>query len=570
MHRKLILFLIILSNNSIASFFKEDECMQQTCFKVNKICQTTETTFCKNKSIFGKTFFSVRPQDSNSATEILSLLDQRKPFNFTLSYQKSFQNNKLGEWFLFNGSDCMTVGIPSSTEIFDIDATQFGLSLGNNGLLPPSLKTGALGNFCLQPQIKNYIFNFEYNFDLNNYYKGLWSRIAVPVVRTETELKVCSSGKGIDTEPFPAHLFSLPLFEQCPTTPVPYICIADALEGNKGFGSVPALKYAKFPKNKQIKSGVAGVHFNLGCDAWRNECSYLGFGINIIAPIGNRPEGIYLLEPIIGANHCWQLGGLLEFYKKLEVSNLKTAVYFYGTANHLFKTTQSRTFALKNNAAGSQYLLLKKFDSSITSLDAIERVANILSGETKINSNAMLDASIMLQASYCKIFFNLGYNFWLRTKEKINGNVCFTGFKENIFGIKGSQPVSTEVNCSCPGIIVCEPNFSTASNSTIGKPAAADPVDPNGNPIPKLLTCNDIDFSAPLHPLAISNKIFGSIGYNFNLSKKNAYYWMTPFVPKCNDVCNKAYVLLSSAVEFGHNNSALNQWTITGKFGIEF
>ena len=554
--RSIVILVLSLFSFVVCDDFTphEDSCFQKSCFKVARVCNLDNKTFTSNDNAFGKTFFSFRPQDSNSASKILTLLDQRKSFNLTLTYQSSFNEGKQASWFMFNGSSCMTVGIPGDSAKEDVNGSQLGLSLGN---MDAVLTPGKIGEICVKPKVNNYIFNLDYNFNLDAVVCGLWGRVALPIVRAETDLRVCATGNGIATDKFSKGLFSL----ECKETDVPYTRIDDAFEGDKGFGEIPPLNYSKFAQRKLIKTGLAGIHLNLGYDICRDWRTYVGLGLNVVVPTGNRPTGEYLFEPVVGANHCWQLGGLLECYKNWYCNDTKTGVYFYGTVNHLFKARQTRTFALKKNGAGSQFLLLKKFNPTVTGLDGADRVANILSGEAKIGAAVMVDASVMLQIAYRKLFFNLGYNLWFRTKEKTNDSICFSGFQDNRFGIKGNLNLS-QIGDSCPypNDPPCNALLSTASKSTIGVPADEDPSESNGDPIPKLLSCkNDIDVSAPLHPSAISNKIFATLGVN--LYNESCNY---------NEFYNKAYILLSVEVEFGRNSSSISQWSIVSKVGIEF
>ena len=111
---------------------------------------------------FGKTFFAIRPQDSNSARRISRTKDRAELFyegcnikiNLALEYQASF-GSRLGKWFSVNNSNCMSVGIPvSNVKSFDIDGTQLGLGARNNML-------GTIGKFCIKPNIENFIFLYN-------------------------------------------------------------------------------------------------------------------------------------------------------------------------------------------------------------------------------------------------------------------------------------------------------------------------------------------------------------------------------------------------------------------------
>jgi len=130
-----------------------ETCSKQICF--SKSSCVNEASFECNGNLFGKTFFSQRPQDSNSVRRILSRVnkirfpfddEENNKFDLTFEFQRTFNSENLGKWFFFNSSNCMTVGISDSNNPFDIDGNQLGLSLGNN-------QTGLIGKICAYPVI---------------------------------------------------------------------------------------------------------------------------------------------------------------------------------------------------------------------------------------------------------------------------------------------------------------------------------------------------------------------------------------------------------------------------------
>jgi hypothetical protein len=533
MHKMPVVFLIVLTYIALSTYASDSTCSIET--RINCSSHCTNNKCSDDDNFFNKTFFAIRPQDSNSARRIMEgrtnselfYEDHCAKISLALEWQQSFNKSKLAKWFSFNCSDCMSIGIPGDDQTFDIDGRQFGLTTA--GLLP-----GPIGSFCLEPHSKNFIADLDIQVNLNDYLCGLWTRMIVPLVFAKTNLGLrIRNDQSANGSAFPAGLFS----DDCSTTS-PKTSILSALQGDN---------CGKFSKNSLSKWGIAGIHFDIGYDVIRNDDMNLGASLHIVAPTGTQPKARYLFEPVIGANRCFQLGANVNASYNLYDSCLNdknATIVFDATLTHLFKSTQRRLFALKNNGAGSQYLLLKQFNAIGTAVVGTESAANLLCAKTRIGSDFMFDGAVMLHVDSCNFFGNIGYNLWFRSKEKKARTMYLNNFGVNSFGIKGNQPLSITNTgpCATSCIGTCIPDLTTATNSTISQPAAADSTT-------MFITLDDIDFCIPLHPKALSHKLFASVGYNW-------------------DDCDYPYELLvGGEVEFGQHNSALNQWGILIKLG---
>ncbi len=611
-----ILFFFIILNMQLLLYSDNSNCFENNCiscpsectdngtFKCSKDCNTNKNN--NGSDVYGKTFFSIRPQDSNSARRLLALsnwknkkksitkeivmqkiekeenieitaeasdspvfVQEKQPvlkeeitksivlvdnpchfFALTFEWQQSFNKNDLAKWFSFNCSDCFTLGIVSPTESFDVDAEQFGLCLATT--ITTTVTSGLVGKVCMNPEIKNFIAELNLRFNLDEITCGLWTQVDFIVAHTKTNLNLCVVEDNSTECEFPSGLFTL----DCSTTQAPYENIYQALLGDEPFGEVPCLQSAKLSNCSQSKTGLAAINFDLGYDFLNNECGDFSLFLHVVIPTGNKPKGKFVFEPIVGANKSWQLG--LGFYGSsilCDNNDRKITLFCNSFLTHLFKSKQTRVFALKNNGAGSQYLLLKQFVfTGITdgaNVIGADRVANILTGETGIGADIMFDGSLMFQYKHCNFIANLGYNFWIRTKEKRDDKVCFRNFAENSFGIKADLPLSQSTPFTCEETRVCASNFQTASQATLSNPFVPD-EDSSGCPTTVFLTACDIDFTAPLHPTALSNKIFGAIGYE-NCGCKHPYF-----------------IQIAGEVEFGNNNKALDQWGVMLQGGFSY
>lgn len=548
---KLALALIVLA--CAHTMYSDNNCQAQAPFY--KICTDQKPTCELNLTqgdcgdIYGKTFFSVRPQDSDSKRRIISMPYEKEwrcegsnNVSLTFEYQRSIKSNSLATWFFFNGCRSMTVGIPDAATKVDVDGSQLGLSLGQDTVT--TMTPGIIGTISAEPIVSNAIFDLNFFIDLCPIAEGLWTRIDVPVVRSKTNMRFCSTGTGVTTDNFAPGLLTL---NTCLTgTPVVYNNILDAFNGNRVFGDVATLKSARYSPCSQTETKIAGIHVDLGYDFCFTDDQYLAASIHAVGPTGTRPNGEFVFEPVVGANKSWQLGGTVSGYKTWCRERNDVGIYWYVVATHLFKARQTRVFNLKKNGPGSQYLLLKDIDTSANFVDGIDRAANFLSGETRIGANLMFDGSVMAAWEWERSTLELGYNFWARTHEKRASEVCFRGYNfiDSNFGVKGNEFSST----FDPDLETCVTLTSTASKSTIALAAAADPDAVS----PVVIEIDDINFSAPLHPATWSHKFFGAWGRKGNLC------------------CQDTFLQIGAAVEFGNKNSALHMVSAFAQAGIEF
>jgi hypothetical protein len=408
-----------------------------------------------------------------------------------------------------------------------------------------------------KPIVENYIIDLDFWCDLSKWHHKLWSRIEMPIVYMKTNMQMCASGRGVQTDQYPFGLFSLAATTDeygnqiCDQTPVPYNSILCALEGNRGWGqttespTMPAiapLQSGKFPTHALHKWGVAGLHFDLGYDFYESIPWYCAASLHVVFPTGTKPKGTYVFEPVIGANKSWQLGGTIISHYIKEFTHSELGIYLYAVGTHLFRSKQERVFSLLANGPGSQLLLLKQFNGTATELINAEREANIFCGKTKIGSMLMFDGSLMLQYSHKKFVADVGYNYWVRTKERRSNEVCFRGYISEGYGVKGSTPMEeiSDIGGYCAPLI-CAFDLNTDSLVTIagGSLEADEPA--------VFIQPSDVNYGSALAPTSMSNKVFGAVGYK-----------------------SKWFALLCGEAEFGMNNAVLNQWGVMVKVGAEF
>jgi hypothetical protein len=531
----LIPTLFCISLLSGVAFYASD----QACCNTFLSCVVLPCNNGCNGPLSGKTFFSIRPQDSNAVTRIIRIAledyEQSWGFNVAGGVQRSFARgcNSLAQWFLPNGGQCVTVGMPDDEHCFAIDGGQFGLQTQDG--LP-----GLMGALSLNPSIKNVIGTLNAWVNLDAITEGLFLRTYLTLVNAKTSLGMRTRTMNVaQSGVYPTSLYTV----NCTDSPIAYHTLCQAFMGNVPFGDIPALSYAKFYGGSCSTTALASIRFDLGYDVVDAQDGFFNAGVCFLIPTGTRPTGRYLFEPVVGANRSWQVGVIFSgAYEGWQTTKNAISLYVDATITYLTKAEQTRVFGLKNNGRGSQYLLLKKIDTQLSIVSQGERVANIFAGKAAIGGNVMADAALMLElARNNGLFFDLGYNFWMRSAERIAQTVCMRNFTPDTYGLKGDLLLS-EFDTSAD---LCIGDVATASQSTLCRASAADATTVTLN------VC-DIDPNVPLHPSAFSNKIFAALGYSA-------------------DVHNKATtmnIFVQGEVEFGQARRALNQWAVSLNIGF--
>jgi len=245
--------------------------------------------------------------------------------------------------------------------------------------------------------------------------------------------------------------------------------------------------------NSLTKVGIADIHITFGWNAWQRDLDHVGFGLYVVIPTGNRPEGVYAFEPILGNGRHWELGFHFTSRGQLwstEDEKQKLFLSVDSTISHLFGAKQKRTFDLVGKP-NSRYMLAEKMQSTVTNLGGnatpgtldpatvltaqfageFNPVANLTTLPVSVSMGIQADTVFMLSYQHGDFIWDLGYNLWVRSCEKIklkceNNNPLADG---KTWALKGDAQVygyvgQTASTTLTPGII---PLSATQSNATI-------------------------------------------------------------------------------------------------------
>ncbi len=509
------------------------------------------------------------------------------------------------------------------------------------------------GCFSFRPRIQNIVVDLDFYLGLDDWVDGAYFRVYGPITYTKWETRFCvSDPSNVSTDSCSTGYFTssgdevllkslTSYFSGCAPTPVSDVTF-------KG------LKYAKMPACDETKVGLAELRAELGWNFFQDTDYHIGAGLHIAAPAGNKRKAEYVMHPVVGNGNHWELGatahGHYRFWKSDDESQ-HVGFYFDALVTHLFKASEQRTFDLcgKNN---SRYMLASQFTRTITNgtnglagivnagiagtqIDAFAQfnnvyapVANLTTADVKVYAAAQVDVSAMFNYTRGSFSWDVGYNFWGRTCEKIecpnecdscNADSIFNTANANKWGLKGDARMFGYA--AAAGTIVSQdatvPLSATQSNATIHAgtnfgtvdatltdvsmqnggvdnslfaitdtggdvrvihtPIAQGGVNENSNQIktsiqPVFITSSDVSFA---RTKGISNKIFTHLSYSWE--KDN---WI-PFIGLGgsaefghNDCCNECSTSTSCCTGGCETDCchycSLSQWSIWIKGGLAF
>lgn len=493
--------------------------------------------FPDNGKTFGHPFFKQRSQCVNIPRRMVGELEHLfRPYmcefngsiSLTPQYSNNFNRSEIGEYLFFNGTNTMIFG-PAGEPQTDVAASQFLLGEGFEG------------SVTTKPRIRNVVVNTAARFGFDNWVQNLYLDVQAPFNWTQWHLDLEETAIDAGTGLIPIGQVGNNLV----TTTAPFDCILTAWDGQGIVEEInDTMNYARVD-GPQTKIKLADMQFALGYNFLNCDEKHLGINLRIIAPTGNRPKGVYFFEPISGgAKHTYVGGGIdghFELYHNCCCQKY-ISFYFFGTFYHLFKTTQKRTFDLKNNGVGSRYLLIKRFDDYGDYDSTILRGPNILTLDAHVSVGLMSECVALFSFQRKNATVDAGYSIWARTRETITR-------KEELlsdhYGIKGNTNTLT---------LPAQSGQTSSINQTASKSRINGDFFDDFDDEPVFLSTDDIDFKGAEHPSALSHTLFGHVSFTWDHSKYLSGFWG-----------------FGGNVEIsGSENTALNQWSIWTKGGIYF
>lgn len=370
----------------------------------------------------------------------------------------------------------------------------------------------SLIRFCPKRHVEGLAFNFRYRFGGCGCW---WLDASLPLERVRTTM-------GLQEKPI------APLNSQSPDR-VGYVNnMAEGL-------SNPAMKYQRIDNCWHEKKGVADIELLIGRDWNSMQCGQLRSFLGAVIPTGNKPNGRYIYEPIVGNNHHWGVTwGAEGIFKSWCLDCADVYVVYDIQSKYLFKNQQRRGVDLKGKPWG-RYVWVWPNDQATTT----DFGANYMTLCLDVTPRYQFDInSAVLFKGSCWTF-EAGYNFFARAGEE----VCLANKWEERIGYPSIEE------------FLLTGDVKTASYSMIqvatGTGISTD-IDIDENPIFVPIKEEDLNLLSAAHPGMQSQMLYGAFEY------------------KHEGECRDFLAALGASYEFNSHNNAPERWTAWGKVGFSF
>lgn len=319
--------------------------------------------------------------------------------------------------------------------------------------------------------------------------------------------------------------------------------VSQALLGHHVFGN-KRFKYGKISEKPLTRWGIANIEFSLGHE--HSQCNFFRqwYG-GFIIPTGQKPNGEYIFEPIVGNNSHFGVlfGGELSYEMWSNEREDRTIWLVVSTLTQfLFSNHQRRSMDLVDKQ-WSRYMWLYEYAMDTASPYNITPGINLLTLPVKVTPRGAFTGTTSIIFTCNEGFIaEVGYNSYCRQSEQIELACPFNRDGAMIVGIDTNN--TTVFASESSATINRYLNFQGLSIDTF----------PNDPTMPQILRINenDLDFRSASQPYVISNIVYGTFGYRWD---------------------NRNFPILAGlggSYEFAADNAGIHRWMLWGKWAISY
>ncbi len=422
-------------------------------------------------------------------------------FNIAFEYSSTFRANRIAYALFGDDLNCNECDDRSSLQISGSAVANRGENdwLADYFGLPRDFQS----TVSFKPTITNYILDFSYYAGLDAWVDGMYFKIYGPFVHTKWNLNAeeCPITQGttgyfqgyFSSNTVPASQLNSSFLSYANGC-TPYINNDYDLYGEdtcytlhpacSPLGDITwqSLCCSKISPESccegqgMSRNGFGELRFVLGYNFINDEAGdyHIGIGAYAAAPTGSRVgsddcngEGRYLFQPIVGNGKHWEFGGQITAHQvwwRNDANDKSFTMYLEANVTHLFDACQIRCLDLCSAGNNSRYMLAERLDSNRNSYPGLNAatfpthaatidslglefakeyapVANISRRNVVSSIGAQGDLAISFAYQSGNFQWDLGYNFWGRSCEKlrIEDNCCL-GIQGQ-WALKGDQRV---------------------------------------------------------------------------------------------------------------------------------
>jgi hypothetical protein len=556
--------------------------------------------------------FTIRSQGTNALRRLVGVWDKMNLydecdwnafFSIMPEYTRSFNNGRIAECLFGTddcNNDCSSFRV-QGPNVADRDplawwAPYFGLPFDYSSVV------------TVKPRIQNFLVDFFGYVGLDNCYEGLYAWIQFPVTWTKWTLDFCErvlDAGSADNISIPGGFISPDNIDRAELQPTFQAfmrgnAIDPIVQGDTTITFDP-LTCGRICGDDTL-TRVSEVRFAVGYNFLLCEDYHFGLNLQASGPSGNKVKSCFLFAPQNGNDHHWELGVGIDAHAILwRCEDEDSHFGFYVDANitHMFKSKETRCFDLCGKPL-SRYMTAARMTTPndptaatpgiIAADDAGAFPTTVFSGELSPVANITtfnVDVTVSVNADVVAMFnytcgnwtWDLGYNFWGRSCEKIKLDCeCpQTNFAENTWVLQGDAALFGCTAADVSHALSASETGQATAQITGGSNLARGPVtEPQllaalGNPnidnpqlaffgdattSEALFSCSDLTtpISTSIQPIFISqtdinfaktqglsHKIFSHFGYNWDCECWSPFLGIgfeAEFAQHNNDRCN--------------------------------
>jgi hypothetical protein len=452
--------------------------------------------------LHGKTFMLTRSQSVNAARDLAGwhwnfpkICDGKNEwysFTVTPEYMHSFRSDDIAEYFF--GNPCLQISGSKVTDRGqnDILADYFGLGQ----TFSSSVK--------LEPIMRNALADFRFHYGYDRFY----FHVHAPIVWAKNEilLEECVDNDGTDM-PFEA-------LYMAPDQVQPVVSsFCQAISQGAVYGEVTEpLRFGRMGC-PDATTKLSEIQAAFGWIFLERPNGWMSVNLRGSIPTGTRPNSAFLFEPIVGNGHHGELG--IGFYGQGNLwekdGDKFISVWLEANITHMFGDKQCRTFDLlqtcddccciitPEDGFGSRYILAKEFNEAGNYIQSTVPLINRTTLLANISVDVQLDIALMFAFEFKQWTFDIGYDGWARSRERIDLLECLP---EDIVGLKGIQNVALQMG---------GPSDVTQSMATLHGNEFSEQVNVADPDSPVFTNQPQVDINSGASSRMLTHKIFGNI-----------------------------------------------------------